>query len=221
MMKLYTQYSFQKVTWPLFMMACKTAMTTNSFSFYIAPTSHSIISPNSFKRTQRRLIMSTTHISSFPNSVLKGQYFNERKDENDVVENNFNPSPTFAVDPNSNEAHDLLKKIGITDTAQQEQLKLLATLVVEWNERLNLISRKGCTVDVVFGRHILPSIALASLPELLDGNDSDSKDSRRRVLDVGTGGGFPGVPLAIIFPYVDFLLVDSVGKKIEGNRRNG
>ena len=78
-------------------------------------------------------------------------------------------------------------------------------------------------VDVVFGRHVLPSAALCALKELSPGgNDDDGVDEgekeggrRGKIVDVGTGGGFPGLPLAICRPELDFLLVDSVGKKLK------
>lgn len=120
-------------------------------------------------------------------------------------------SANFAMDPYSEEARDITKSLGISED-HHEKLTQLANLVVEWNERLNLISRKDCNLEVVFGRHILPSIALAGLPHF---QNIKSSSSGARIVDVGTGGGFPGLPLSIIFPEANFLLVDSVGKKLK------
>ncbi len=126
-------------------------------------------------------------------------------------------SMDFAVDPSSDEAKSITASLGISPE-QHNMLAKHAKLIVEWNGRLNLISRKDCNVDVVFGRHILPSVALAGLPDFpRKENEDDTSDvnTRAKIVDVGTGGGFPGVPLAIIYPDVDFLLVDSVGKKLK------
>lgn len=112
----------------------------------------------------------------------------------------------FAMDPYSEEAVDIVtNKLGLTEQ-QHSQLAKLATLIVEWNENINLISRRDCSVEVVFGRHILPSLAMLQM---------EDHGLQGRVVDVGTGGGFPGLPLAIALPEVDFLLVDSVGKKLK------
>ena len=89
-------------------------------------------------------------------------------------------------------------------TARQlEQLAALGDLYREWNERINVISRKD--IDQLYVRHVLHSLAIAEVCRFRAG---------ARILDVGTGGGFPGIPLAIVFPETEFLLVDSVGKKI-------
>jgi len=119
-------------------------------------------------------------------------------------------SMNFAMNPNAMEARSITESLGVT-SEQHDLLVKHAGLVVEWNDRLNLISRKDCNIDVVFGRHILPSLALAALP----GFPVKSDGSAAKVVDVGTGGGFPGVPLAIIYPESEFLLVDSVGKKLK------
>ena len=134
----------------------------------------------------------------------------------------------YALDPESDEARELcLSHLGISETSYRK-LCDLAKLVVSWNERLNLISRKDCTVDVVFGRHILPSIALIGMKgwDVETGDECsifeeqasilrmDGGNDRVQVIDVGSGGGFPGLPLAIVNPSVEFTLVDSVGKKI-------
>jgi len=86
---------------------------------------------------------------------------------------------------------------------QKEQIASLFPLYKEWNDKVNLISRKD--FDNLYERHILHSLAIAKFIQF-------KKDTT--VLDVGTGGGFPGIPLAIMFPDVQFHLVDSIGKKI-------
>ena len=124
----------------------------------------------------------------------------------------FSTSVDFAMDPTSDTARDIVRNhLGLSMT-QYKQLAALAVLVVDWNEKLNLISRRDCCKEVVFGRHILPSLA----PLGLDKDDPEEVviQDGMRVVDVGTGGGFPGLPLAIAYPEVDFLLVDSVGKKL-------
>ena len=89
-------------------------------------------------------------------------------------------------------------------TAQQLiSFSRLEELYRYWNERINVISRKD--IDHLFVHHILHSLSIAKVISFKDGT---------RIIDIGTGGGFPGIPLAIFFPEVDFLLVDSIGKKI-------
>mmetsp|Transcript_19651 Transcript_19651/g.45711 ORF Transcript_19651/g.45711 Transcript_19651/m.45711 type:complete len:404 (+) Transcript_19651:191-1402(+) len=126
-------------------------------------------------------------------------------------------SLNFALSPTSETAKRIVREnLGLT-SQQYQQLAKLAVLVDDWNSRVNLISRKDCSPDVVFGRHILPSLAPLALMSSTDDEDSDAPlelSSGKKVCDVGTGGGFPGLPLAIALPDVDFLLVDSVGKKI-------
>jgi len=128
-----------------------------------------------------------------------------------------NASGSFSLDPNSDEAMKLTSAMGLS-AAQHSQLSHLASLVVDWNSRINLVSRKECTEPIVFGRHVLPSLALCVVPDSPIGSLKDSEESseaqKKRVADIGTGGGFPGLPLAIAYPNVDFLLVDSVGKKL-------
>lgn len=87
---------------------------------------------------------------------------------------------------------------------QKEQFEQLGALYAKWNEKINVISRKD--IDELYVRHVLHSLAIAKFTSFVQGT---------RILDVGTGGGFPGIPLAIIFPEVQFHLVDSIGKKIK------
>jgi 16S rRNA (guanine527-N7)-methyltransferase len=89
-----------------------------------------------------------------------------------------------------------------TETATKlEQLKVL---YADWNEKINVISRKD--MEHFYERHVLHSLSIAHYIQFKKNN---------RVLDIGTGGGFPGIPLAIMFPEVQFFLVDSIGKKIK------
>jgi 16S rRNA (guanine527-N7)-methyltransferase len=103
---------------------------------------------------------------------------------------------------------ELVRINGLTLTHDQQQ-KLLkyAALLTEWNSKVNLISRKD--EENVLSRHILHSLALA-MPETMDVELPDSGNA----LDIGTGGGLPGIPLSIVKPGLEFKLVDSIAKKI-------
>ncbi len=90
-----------------------------------------------------------------------------------------------------------------TDT-QLQQLSQLAPLYKEWNEKINVVSRKD--IDSLYERHVLHSLSIAAVIPFQPG---------MQVLDLGTGGGFPGVPLAILFPETHFHLVDSIAKKLK------
>lgn len=86
---------------------------------------------------------------------------------------------------------------------QNRQFILLQSLYEEWNNKINVISRKD--IDQLYERHVLHSLAIAKIIRF---------KNKTSILDVGTGGGFPGIPLAILFPECSFHLVDSIGKKI-------
>ena len=91
----------------------------------------------------------------------------------------------------------------LSDT-QKEQFAQMAVLYEDWNQKINVVSRKD--IDELYLRHVLHSLGIAKVQEFLPNTS---------VLDVGTGGGFPGIPLAILFPQTKFTLVDSIGKKIK------
>ncbi|MEM6643072.1 MAG: 16S rRNA (guanine(527)-N(7))-methyltransferase RsmG [Bacteroidota bacterium] len=88
--------------------------------------------------------------------------------------------------------------------AQKSQMERLYPLYHSWNEKINVVSRKD--VDQLYVRHVLHSLAIAKFIQFSAGS---------QVLDIGTGGGFPGVPLAILFPETQFHLVDSIHKKVK------
>lgn len=87
---------------------------------------------------------------------------------------------------------------------QKDQFEKLQNLYSYWNEQINVISRKD--IEELYERHVLHSLAIAKHIQFTKGT---------HILDIGTGGGFPGIPLAILFPDCNFLLVDSIGKKIK------
>ena len=89
-------------------------------------------------------------------------------------------------------------------SAQKEQFEQLNHLYKDWNKKINVVSRKD--IDELYLRHVLHSLAIAKLQPFKAG---------AHIIDVGTGGGFPGIPLAILFPETKFDLVDSIGKKIK------
>ena len=90
------------------------------------------------------------------------------------------------------------------NTLQRDQFMLLETVYRDWNQKINVVSRKD--IDELYLKHVLHSLGIAKVQQFKAGTC---------VIDVGTGGGFPGIPLAIIFPEVRFDLADSIGKKIK------
>ncbi|MBS3738065.1 16S rRNA (guanine(527)-N(7))-methyltransferase RsmG [Mesohalobacter halotolerans] len=87
---------------------------------------------------------------------------------------------------------------------QESQFKAISELYKNWNQKINVVSRKD--IDEIYLRHVLHSLAIAKFIQFKPGS---------KVIDVGTGGGFPGIPLAILFPETRFTLVDSIAKKIK------
>ncbi len=103
-----------------------------------------------------------------------------------------------------NSVHLILKYFPELTEVQKGHFSQLQELYNDWNEQINVISRKD--TENFYERHVLHSLGIAKIIEFKDGTS---------ILDIGTGGGFPGIPLAILFPNCHFTLVDSIGKKIK------
>lgn len=99
---------------------------------------------------------------------------------------------------------EILKQFPNLTENQRLQFEKLQFLYEDWNAKINVISRKD--IDELYTRHVLHSLGIAKILEFNEGS---------KVMDVGTGGGFPGIPLAILFPEVDFYLIDVIAKKIK------
>lgn len=99
---------------------------------------------------------------------------------------------------------EILKQFPDLSDNQILQFQKLQGLYEDWNAKINVISRKD--IDELYTRHVLHSLGIAKIIEFRPGS---------RIMDVGTGGGFPGIPLAILFPEVDFYLIDVIAKKIK------
>lgn len=98
----------------------------------------------------------------------------------------------------------VLKYFSDFTPAQLQQFQQLEELYKEWNEKINVISRKD--IDSLYEKHVLHSLSIAAVFQFQPGTT---------IIDLGTGGGFPGIPLAIFFPEVQFHLTDSIGKKLK------
>ena len=98
----------------------------------------------------------------------------------------------------------ILKYFPYLTQKQKRQFNQLKSLYEEWNAQINVISRKD--IDELYTRHVLHSLGIAKIIQFKPGTS---------IMDVGTGGGFPGIPLAILFPESNFYLVDTIGKKIK------
>lgn len=99
---------------------------------------------------------------------------------------------------------EIIKQFPNLTEIQLRQFEKLATLYKDWNAKINVISRKD--IDALYTKHVLHSLGIAKVMEFKPG---------AAVLDVGTGGGFPGIPLAILFPETNFYLIDVIAKKIK------
>lgn len=99
---------------------------------------------------------------------------------------------------------EILKYFSEFNEQQLNQFALLKELYTDWNEKINVISRKD--IEHLYLKHVLHSLSIAAVVEFTNNTS---------VIDIGTGGGFPGIPLAIYFPNVQFHLVDSIGKKLK------
>lgn len=99
---------------------------------------------------------------------------------------------------------EIIKHFPNLTEAQTEQFAKLEELYKDWNAKINVVSRKD--IDELYTRHVLHSLGIAKVQPFEPGS---------KILDVGTGGGFPGIPLAILFPESNFYLIDVIGKKIK------
>lgn len=100
--------------------------------------------------------------------------------------------------------NEILKYFPALTDLQKERFEKLYDLYQDWNLKINVVSRKD--IDEIYLRHVLHSLGIAKVQAFLP---------EAKIIDVGTGGGFPGIPLAILFPETEFHLVDSIGKKIK------
>ena len=114
----------------------------------------------------------------------------------------------------------ILEKFPETTPLQMERFRKMDALYRDWNSKINVVSRKD--IDELYRHHVLHSLGIAAylktkMPDVYDrlrGEGVYSAALPLKILDLGTGGGFPGIPLAVMFPKVEFTLCDSIGKKI-------
>ncbi len=114
----------------------------------------------------------------------------------------------------------LLEKFPETTPEQLSQFQAMEVLYRDWNSRINVVSRKD--IDELYRHHVLHSLGIAAylrtqMPDVYDrlrGDGPYALSEPLKILDLGTGGGFPGIPLAVLFPHAQFTLCDSIGKKI-------
>jgi 16S rRNA (guanine527-N7)-methyltransferase len=105
-------------------------------------------------------------------------------------------------------------------SSQMEQFRLMDELYRDWNSKINVVSRKD--IDELYRHHVMHSLFIAAyirteMPDIYDrlrGEGPYSVAEPLKIMDLGTGGGFPGIPLAVMFPHAQFTLCDSIGKKI-------
>lgn len=115
----------------------------------------------------------------------------------------------------------ILEKFPETTPLQMERFRKMDALYRDWNSKINVVSRKG--IDELYRHHVLHSLGIAAyiktkMPDVYDrlrGEGVYSAALPLKILDLGTGGGFPGIPLAVMFPKAEFTLCDSIGKKIK------
>ena len=113
-----------------------------------------------------------------------------------------------------------LEKFPEVTPGQMEQFRRMDGLYRDWNSKINVVSRKD--IDELYRHHVLHSLGIAAyvkeqMPDIYDrlrGEGPYSLSQPLKILDLGTGGGFPGIPLAVMFPHAEFTLCDSIGKKI-------
>jgi 16S rRNA (guanine527-N7)-methyltransferase len=169
-------------------------------------------------REQRFSVSAALGLSRWPNYGTSRSFrlFSTPSDT-DTIDISIDPYSEEAKQNLSNLFSDLSSNTSIIDTDVDKAHKSLLKLteqVLSWNQRLNLVSRKDCTASVVYHRHVLPSVALLPLIVPLLQQNEDGSNSSLNIIDVGTGGGFPGLPLALLLPSVQFTMVDSVQKKL-------
>ncbi len=114
----------------------------------------------------------------------------------------------------------ITEKFPEVTSVQMEQFQKMETLYRDWNSKINVVSRKD--IDELYRHHVLHSLGIAAflrcrMPDIYDrlrGDGPYALSEPLKILDLGTGGGFPGIPLAVMFPHTQFTLCDSIGKKI-------